>query len=152
MPHTKSSSSGFQLFEDDGTPIKWTEHHANFWTCGYEACGCGIHKNPFPSARFVEDENWYSGPSEYGICWQAGHDHCATSGYRTPAGRKRKLPKPDALVTKWGAVVGVVGPRKEFLKFLTETGLSLEPDDGQLRFIVSVESALILLRALTHAS
>lgn len=135
MAFSTPSQTGMQLFEDDGTPIRWQSIHSAAWNCGHIAAETGL-SCPFPPK------------SPLALCWEAGFAWCQETGNRTPAGRKRKPTKPDAMIQRGGVACFLVGTKRELQAFLKDTGLSLLSPDDQPRQTIRPEGALALLDAL----
>lgn len=86
MAYSKPDPTGMQLFEDDGTPIRWMEIHTDAWQQGHRAGALVVHEA-------VETQCPFPTNSAIAICWEAGRAFCIQNGDRTPAGRKRKWPR-----------------------------------------------------------
>ena len=138
MPFAKGSSGGLLLFEDDGTPIKWTTHHGDAWHCGHNDAEIDL-PCPFPAG------------SAYALCWEAGFSVCKETGNCTPSGRKRKQTVADFVVQKDGVSCAVIGNARDCQKLQERTGLSLLPSAPGLHAI-HADSVEVLLEALLGLS
>jgi hypothetical protein len=123
------------LFEDDGTPIEWTEIHRSVWGGGHKDAQIDL-ECPFP-------EN-----SAYALCWEAGFNTCKGTGNHTPAGRKRKPCTADFNVQKDGVTIGVVGRLGDFRKLQERTELPLLPGDRAGLHMIHTDGVEVLLEAL----
>jgi len=140
MAYSKPSPTGIKLFEDDDTPIVWTDKHHAAWSCG------GF------DAEFDLVCPFQSG-SAYAVCWDSGFRACKESGNRTPAGRKRKPSKADMMIKINGVECGIYGSKRPtsrpFMTALTKKGFVFLPvENGKILHLTYPEGVMILIEAL----